>query len=610
MTNERIDIVDGRRRVTRSVLVGAWLASAISWGCATTADVEDTGEIASALPDCNKTPRPPICDPGDPGEPECRPYCTTCGGPDRCGGVCRTGACPNPGETCGGGGVPAQCGHRGVDLRPQQTAIRDQGGRDTCTVFATTAAVEAAYKRQYGLDLDLSEQFLHHFQKSLWLNPQPLPTPEIQPETNGGGNVPWQMATLTRYGMPPETTLPYIVDGRWQDLDRWTNPQGSLIRTDQRALDDFMLSASPVTYFTPAPITATVLPQGALEAARYRPTSVKEAASGDLRNLAWYKAELSAGREIAFDVRLSRPDPTPSNGVWDPGPNFWGDHAMLMVGFDDSKQAFWVKNSWGGTQFDLFSYDWVTSGAVRTAATILDVANPYAPFGARENKHLFLGRWNLDHDGWRGVLDVYRLPGDGSANAPDRRIGTYFGPDGVARRVNGTIAGNRLDFFIAWDTPNLPVTALQGLHFVTYVYAAEKTSMAGYMIDAGGNRWSVTAQKGRWLSGVPRTPSVLGPAAYSGRWNLVTDGVTGTLAMQASESGVLSGTFTDSQGVGFTVTGSVTSDPRIFTFSIPNGSTVTSYSGLLNGHARGIMAGYASKIDGTVGFHATRTGDL
>src|SRR4051794_38525581 len=74
--------------------------------------------------------------------------------------------------------------YRFVDLRPHQTGFRSQGGRDTCTVFATTAAVEAAYKRIYGLDLDLSEQFLHHFQKSFWLAlTQPLPGVEIQPET-------------------------------------------------------------------------------------------------------------------------------------------------------------------------------------------------------------------------------------------------------------------------------------------------------------------------------------------------------------------------------------------------------------------------------------------
>ena len=35
-----------------------------------------------------------------------------------------------------------------VDLRPNQTSIKDQGGeRNTCTAFATIAALEAAYHR-------------------------------------------------------------------------------------------------------------------------------------------------------------------------------------------------------------------------------------------------------------------------------------------------------------------------------------------------------------------------------------------------------------------------------------------------------------------------------
>ena len=43
---------------------------------------------------------------------------------------------------------------------------------------------------QHRTSLDLSEQYLHHFQKSLWLDfGAVLPTPEIQPETNGGGNI-------------------------------------------------------------------------------------------------------------------------------------------------------------------------------------------------------------------------------------------------------------------------------------------------------------------------------------------------------------------------------------------------------------------------------------
>ena len=494
-------------------------------------------------------------------------------------------------------------------MRPQQTQIRNQGKRDTCTVFATTAAVEAAYKKWYGLELDLSEQYLNHVQKSHWFLENPLPLPETQPETNGGGKVSWQMTVLGRYGIPPETTLPYISDGAWQAIENWEFPTKLQLTTDQRALGDFMLSATPVTYKTPTEIRATVLPQAALEAARYRPTSVKQAASADLQNLAWYKSELEAGREVAFMVNLSGSRPPPANGEWDPGIQ-QASHAMLMVGFDDAKRVFWVKNSWGEASFVLFSYDWVTRGAVFEAATILSVASPDGDFDAQRNMQLFIGRWNLDHDGWQGTLDIHRLPGNASPSDPERRLGTYFGPDGIARRVNGAISGNRMDFYIDWNTPNLPATALQGMHFVTYVYDKARTSMAGYMIDTNGNRWSVTAQKGGWVTGVPRSGSGLAPAAYSGRWSLDTDGTVGLLALQASDAGALSGTFTDDRGLVAAVSGEVASDPRFVTFRFVQAGTVRSYSGYLNGRARGIMAGAMSSVDGTFGFHAARSGEL
>lgn len=591
-----------RRSTSFGAAVSLGLVLFGAWGCADGVDAPvDTGEVASPMPICKEGSTAPICNPG------CKPRCSgkVCGADDGCGDPCNTGTCAAPGDTCGGAGIPAQCGNPGVDLRAYQTGFRNQGDRDTCTVFATVAAVEAAYKHKYGLNLDLSEQYLHHMQKSLWLNTAAqLPTPDIQPENNGGGNVSWQLSTLGFYGLPLETTLPYIGDVAWQNLDAWTSPNGPFIRANQRALDDFMLSSSPVTYFTPTPITATVLPQAALEGARYRPTRVKGAGVPDLTNLAWYKAELAAGHEIIFEVALTAPDPS-NNGIWDPGTTFLGNHAMLIVGYNDVKRAFYVKNQWGTGAFDLFSYSWITSGAVYSATTVLDVADPYAPFGAAQNPQLTLGRWNLDYDGWRGTLDIYRLATPGG-----RRVGTYFGPDGVARRVNGYVTGNAFDFYIDLADPNQPATTLSGLHFRTFVYAQETSTMAGIMTGLDGNRWTAIAQKGTWPSGIARSGAWLSAAAYSGRWQLDTDGVRGTLAIEANASGQITGTFTNASGVPVNVSGQVTADPRIFTLSIPNGGNTSSYQGFLNGHALGIMSGAASVGGSSVGFHATRFADL
>jgi hypothetical protein len=57
-------------------------------------------------------------------------------------------------------------------------------------------------------------------QKAFWLNfTAPTPLVEIQPETTGGGNLPWHTAVLQRYGLPPESALPYIGDADYQNTN-------------------------------------------------------------------------------------------------------------------------------------------------------------------------------------------------------------------------------------------------------------------------------------------------------------------------------------------------------------------------------------------------------
>src|SRR5205807_7582533 len=59
-----------------------------------------------------------------------------------------------------------------VNLAAYQTPIKSQGRRSTCIVFASIAALEAAYSHAGYGQLDLSEQFLNHMGKMLWLKPE------------------------------------------------------------------------------------------------------------------------------------------------------------------------------------------------------------------------------------------------------------------------------------------------------------------------------------------------------------------------------------------------------------------------------------------------------
>src|SRR6516225_5587964 len=104
-----------------------------------------------------------------------------------------------------------------VDLSPNQTPLKKQGGRTTCIVFASIAALEAAYKRAGFGELDLSEEFLNHFGKMMWLHPKwsevaakGADAEETQVGAFAGGNgVNYLERLANGLRVPTEATMPY-----------------------------------------------------------------------------------------------------------------------------------------------------------------------------------------------------------------------------------------------------------------------------------------------------------------------------------------------------------------------------------------------------------------
>ena len=114
-----------------------------------------------------------------------------------------------------------------VDLTQYQTLpMRDQGGRDTCQTFGVVAAIEAAYKRGYGLDLDLSEQYLKHVHMMGLLNPAAiLPNNEVLAGSIGGRNPIEVLSVLLKgYGLPLEFTVPYVAAADYQNPNAGDDP--------------------------------------------------------------------------------------------------------------------------------------------------------------------------------------------------------------------------------------------------------------------------------------------------------------------------------------------------------------------------------------------------
>ena len=335
--------------------------------------------------------------------------------------------------------------------------IKDQGERNTCTAFATAAAIEGAYRKLDPVrfaDLDLSEQWVNHIQKMVdRRRTMDAQTMETALGSWGGAFVHYELLVLRRYGVTDEATMAYNASGAYeamgQDLqDAHGDPDLTARQIDA---DDFNLDA-------------TRLPVTALEHAPYRPTEFQWIKEAQLRDPAYLEQVLAAGRDVVFSMLLVKDEERTADGAWTPGASkkVVGGHAMLIVGYNREKRYFIVRNQWGPDPdaidmgdpdgYARISYEYVQRYGYQWAAAVTAVADPSE---AQSVERLFLRRWTLP-DG--GKLDFYRLPKTYSYQdfqEQETRIGTFFSASGHAYRVNGALDGDTLLFAIDRDNPNM-----------------------------------------------------------------------------------------------------------------------------------------------------------
>lgn len=293
-----------------------------------------------------------------------------------------------------------------------------------------------------------------------------------------------------------------------------------------------------------------------------------------------FEKVLAAGYDIVFGMKIMNPDPTPDNNIWNPGNSHSGDHAMLMVGYDEQREVFIVKNSWGFDNFreagyTLVGYDYIRGGHVYEAAYITEVVHPAD--GAYRREQLFLGRWKLNHDGWKGTLDIYRLPGfyqtdfltDSSFGSNDYRIGTYYHQDGSAYRVNGKINGHKIEFWIDFAKPNLAYDELKGKKFTGYLFTRDTDFIGGSFQD-GADNYGFYATRNDYLVSAPSPGGEFQNSQYIGAWAMNHDGWPGTLTITSVDilTSRITASYKNNQGQVFTVTGSLLPGRRGITFSI------------------------------------------
>src|ERR1041384_3877915 len=479
-----------------------------------------------------------------------------------------------------------------VSLQQYQTAGRSPGPRRTCTTFAGVAAIEAAYRHAYNVSLDLSEEYATRMH-----NAEAILTPATAPTSHenlvaswGGGSVTYtlQLFSNSAFGLPEEQLLGYLPFADFENTNQGGDVPMLNDNSTQRAVDDFNLSEDAVVYKIPAAVAIQMFRSFAIDSARYRATQVLYASPSDRQSVTWFKTQLAAGHEVAFGARLTK-NSKAINGVWMPGDTVFDGHGMLMVGYADSLNAFLIKNSWGtsvgDTGYFWFSYNWVTQSVIEKgnpvpgisdAAVVLAVAPLNSP--APLEQHV-LGRWYVDYDGVQGILDIYRVPGlfGQIEGKDDHRIGTYYGPDNIARRVNGTIVGGQLEAYIDLSNSGArPIDDLSGLHFSARLMADGSDDPGAVLAGSVVNNNQTFGFYGHRGSYFTPTPSghTAGLAAYLGNWKLNVGGSWGTLHVTAIDSNyyTFSGTYTDVNNGVSQVSGLV-SGHQPYSFSMTVGNT-------------------------------------
>ncbi|MFA0960596.1 C1 family peptidase [Roseivirga sp. BDSF3-8] len=457
-----------------------------------------------------------------------------------------------------------------VDLRPQQTALRNQGGRGTCIVFAGVAALEASYRRYGYGEPDLSEEFINFTRKSAYLHPiwddhmaDGVHRIETQLGSTGGGGGVGVVVELSKgYKIPLEEVMGYhdSEDYYKDNFPALTIALDKGAGATQKEYSDFNLD--------PEILTHDILHnEDWYGVAAYR--NLDDATDTDE-----IETILKSGKEVVWDFSGSAP--WDEGGVDDRG--VWQEcgncnviaHSMLIVGFDKrdsdpSRHYFMVKNSWGEDEsaLDLDGYTAISYDYVRRYG--LAAAYIQRPAAISEWPEIaFFGRWKLNYDGLRGTLDIYHLPGMADyvfeynyttgaipIQYNDYRIGTFYDSQGNPYRVNGSVLGNKITFYIDNNKPLLRWDEVSGRKFEFYL--RRNDFMAGQFTDTDGNTYGGYASKGQYSSSGGDTPRPFGLAAYyESEWYFSTEGAYGELYFdevvsdQSADHVIIEGRFTSS----------------------------------------------------------------
>jgi len=205
---------------------------------------------------------------------------------------------------------------KSIDLRPQMPPVYDQGQLGSCTANSIAALV------QKDKNISPSRLFIYYNERAI----------EGTIKQDAGANIRDGIKTINTLGVCSETTIPY-------DISKFTK------KPSKKAYK---------------------------EALQNKDNSYHAVAQTELD----IKAALVAGLPISFGFEVKQSfesSVVASTGIYQPKANetILGGHAVCIVGYDDDKQMFIVRNSWGDT-WGLQGYFWMPYTEVLNAQVCND----------------------------------------------------------------------------------------------------------------------------------------------------------------------------------------------------------------------------------------------
>lgn len=393
-----------------------------------------------------------------------------------------------------------------------QTPVKNQKDRGTCSGFAIVAAIEARYKRDHGLDLNLSEQFFWHLFKSNSFDLNTGYRYENQSSMWGGGGS-WGVRTAAEFVICEEQFAPYLSNGQMRQLRdsipgtgelRWeADPAHNIITQDN--VDAFEYSPRYIS-------------NAARNAARYGVQDYELLDPDETRDPATLERIIASGHEIILDMNLKW---EAIDGVFHHSPeSSGGAHSFLLVGYDKVQKFFYVKNSWGGDGLIRVAYDLVEKEA-SYGAYVTSVRTPdELVHGGR-----YVGRWGMDHDGWEGEAIIRRwAKPDGTVT----RLGHYR-VGNESKAINGKMSpdSQSIEFSIE-DDADAQSGRMTGQRFDVSIFSRQVE------VAAGSTRWK-DKPYGVQLLRTPRhaavapDDNVFDKQDWVGTWDMNHDGWRGKL---------------------------------------------------------------------------------